>query len=78
METNNYTSKSINVLELENGVLITNQEESFKEMAKYYEHLYTSKDYNLWDIDLDTHMLNTTILKLEQQEANNLEKMLTI
>ena len=40
--------------------------------------MYTSKDHNLWDIDLDTHMLNTTIPKLEQQEANYLEGMLTI
>ena len=78
LETNNYTSKTINVLEQENGVLITNQEEILKETAKYYENLYTSKDHNLWDIDLDTHMLNTTIPKLEQQEANNLEGMLTI
>ena len=78
LETNNYTSKTINVLEQENGVLITNQEEILKETAKYYENLYASKDHNLWDIDLDTHMLNTTIPKLEQQEANNLEGMLTI
>ena len=78
LETNNYSSKTINVLEQENGVLITNQEEILKETAKYYENLYTSKDRNLWDIDLDTHMLNTTIPKLEQQDANNLEGMLTI
>ena len=60
LETNNYTSKTINFLEQENGVLITNQEETLKETAKYYENLYTSKDRNPWDIDLDTHMLNTT------------------
>ena len=42
LETNNYTSKTINVLEQENGVLITNQEEILKEKAKYYENLYTS------------------------------------
>ena len=71
LETNNYTSKTINVLEQENGVLITNKEEILKETAKYYENLYASKDHNLWDIDLDTHMPNTTIPKLEQQEANN-------
>ena len=37
LETNNYTSKTINVLEQENGVLITNQENFLKETAKYYE-----------------------------------------
>ena len=47
LETNNYTSKTINVLEQENGVLITNQEEILKETAKYYENLYASKDHNL-------------------------------
>ena len=50
----------------ENGVLITNQDEILKETAKYYENLYTSKDHNLWDIDLDMHMLNTNIARSEQ------------
>ena len=79
METNNYTSKTINVLEQENGILITNQEEILKETAKYYENLYTSKGNNLGDILIWIHiMLDTTIPKLEQQEANNLEGMLRI
>ena len=39
--------------------------------------MYSSKQHNLNDVDLLMHMQNTGMLKLEEQEASNLEGLLT-
>ena len=78
LESNNYTSKIINVIEKENGEMITNQKEILNETCKYYENLYASKENSQNDIDLNVHMQNINIPKLNGDEASNLEGMLTL
>ena len=78
LESNNYTSKTINVIEKENGEMITNQKEILNETCKYYENLYASKENSQNDIDLNVHMQNINIPKLNGDEASNLEGMLTL
>ena len=58
LESNNYTSKIINVIEKENGDMITNQKEILNETCRYYENLYASKENSQNDIDLNVHMQN--------------------
>ena len=70
--------KIINVIEKENGEMITNQKEILNETCKYYENLYASKENGQNDIDLNVHMQNINIPKLNGGEASNLEGMLTL
>ena len=76
LESNHYTSKVMNVLEHENGEIITKQKDILKETRKYYENLYSSKEHN--DVDILMHMQNTDIPKLEEQEALRLEGFITL
>ena len=78
LESNNYTRKIINVIEKENGEMITNQKEILNETCKYYENLYASKENSQNDINLNVHMQNINIPKLNGDEASNLEGMLTL
>lgn len=78
LESNHYTSKVMNVLEHENGEIITNQRDILTETGKYYENLYSSNEHNLNDVDLLMHMQNTDIPKLEEQEASKLEGFITL
>lgn len=78
LESHNYTSKTINILEKENGEIITNQNDILKEIGTYYENLYTSKDQNLNDIELETYLMNADIPRLDEKEALQLEGSLTL
>lgn len=78
LESHNYTSKTINVIE-QNGKTITDQKEILKETSKYYETLYSSKDNSLNDVDLNIYMQNThTMPTLNDEESLELEGMLTL
>ena len=52
LETNNFTSKVINVIEKDDGEIITDQKQILAETRKYYETLYESKEDTLNDVDL--------------------------
>ena len=58
--------------------MITNQKVILNETSKYYENLYASKENSQNDIDLNVHMQNINIPKLNGDEASNLEGMLTL
>ena len=66
------------MIEKENGEMITNQKEILNETCKYYENWYASKGNSQNDIDLNVHMQNINIPKLNGDEASNLEGMLTL
>ena len=61
------------MIDKENGEMITNQKEILNEICKYYENLYASKENSQNDIDLNVHMQNINIPKLNGDEASNLE-----
>ena len=68
-ETNNFTNKVINVIEKDNGEIITDQKQILTKTCKYYETLYASKESVLSDIDLNDHIQDMTIPKLNEDEA---------
>lgn len=78
LESHNFTSKVINVIEKENGETITNQKEILCEARNYYENLYSSKENSLTNIDLNIYMQNSNSPKLNEEEALRLEGPLTL
>ena len=50
LESIHYNSKVMNVLEHENGEIITKQKDILTETGKYYKDLYSSKEHNLNDV----------------------------
>ena len=78
LETNNFTNKVINVIEKDNGEIITDQKQILIETCKYYETLYASKESVLNDIDLNDHIQDMPVPKLNEDEALKLEGLLTL
>ena len=78
LESHNFSSKIINVIEQENGEHITNQKEILNEASKYYENLYSSRENSLNDINLNIYMQNINMPKLNEQEATELEGEITL
>ena len=76
LESHNYSSKIINVIEQENGEHI-NQKEILHETSKYYENLYSCRENTLNDIDLNIYMQNINMPKLTEEEAEKQEGMVT-
>ena len=77
LESHNYLSKIIPKLELSNGNLITSQSEILSETKLFYENLYSSKDNQLDDVDLNEELNFYNIPKLSIDESNGLEGQLT-
>ena len=77
LKKHNYNSKIIPKLERKDGKVITDQSEIFNDAKMFYEDLYSNKDNNLTVIDLDSLFLNTNIRKLNTEESNKLEGLLT-
>ena len=77
LEKHNYNSKIIPKLERKDGKVITDQFEILNDAKMFYEDLYSNKDNNLTDIDLDSLFINTNIRKLNTEESNKLEGLLT-
>ena len=77
LEKHNYTSKLIPKLEKQNGEIISDQFQILNEAKLFYEELYTSKDEQLTDINLNTLLANTDTKKLNVQESNTIEGFLT-
>ena len=77
LKKHNYNSKIIPKLERKDGKVITDQSEIFSDAKMFYEDLYSKKDNNLTDIHLDSLFLNTNIRKLNTEESNKSEGLLT-
>ena len=75
-ESHNFTSKIIPKLVKENGN--TQQNQILQETEQYYRNLYSSKEGEITDIDLNKLLNNYNIPKLKQNESNNLEGLLTL
>lgn len=78
LESHNFTSKIIPKLVKENGKIITQQNQILQETEQYYKNLYSSKEGEITDIDLNKLLNNYNIPKLNQNESNNLEGLLTL
>ena len=78
LETNNFKSKVINVIEKDDGEIITDQKQILAETCKFYETLYASKENTLNDVDLNAYMQDMNVPKLHEDEALKLEGILTL
>lgn len=77
LETHNYTSKIIHKIETDDGTILTDQNEILEETRKFYDTLYSSRDNNLIDIDLDTEFQNVNLPKLSKLESDSLEGLIS-
>ena len=63
-------------LELADGSIISKQEDILKQSKYFYENLYTSKDDDLLDVDLNGEFSNINIPKLTDTESMSLEGLI--
>ena len=79
LEYYNSVSKIIPKLEQNDGRYITDQSDILIEAKNFYQQLYSSKDEELIDIDLNDDFLNITneIPKINAFESINLEGQIT-
>ena len=77
LETHNFTSKLIPKLRKSNGDFITDQNDILNETKQFYENLFSSRDNDLEDVDLEEELVDCTIPKLNLEESISLEGILT-
>lgn len=53
LEKRNYINKTISKIANDSGVLITNQQEILNEIKYFYQTLYSNKDNDLNDVDIE-------------------------
>ena len=73
LEKHNYASKIIPKLEKNDGKIITDQFEILNETKRFYEELYSSKDNELININLQDLFRNVEIKKLNTEESKAIE-----
>ena len=78
LENYHYTSKIIPKIEMNDGTVITDQNEILRETRHFYETLYSSRDDNLIEIDLETEFRNVNMPKLSKSDSDSLEGLLSI
>jgi len=78
LEKNNYTSKIIPKIEKDDGTIISDQREILDETKAFYQNLYSDRDHNLLDINLEDEMQNLNTPKLSNTESKSLEGNISI
>ena len=78
LESHNYACKIIPKIQKENGEIITDQNQILRETGQYYEQLYKSKEDDLTYINLNDIFSGHNIPKLNKNESDNLEGLLTL
>ena len=77
LENQNYIDKTIKKIQLNNTV-ITDQKSILDKVANFYGALFSNKDTELNDVNLDEKFKNITVEKLNSQESDSIEGLLTI
>lgn len=77
LEKHNFASKIIPKIEKEDGTIIKDQYEILNEVKLFYENLYSDKDIDLTDINLNHLLSECKTKKLIQEEADKLEGVIT-
>ena len=75
LEKNNYQTKTIKRIQLNNGSIIEDQETILETVANFYTNLFSKK--NVEDIELPNLIEEKVIQKLSDIESQNLEGKLT-
>ena len=76
LESRNYLNKTIKRVDC-NGNIITNQKEILAEVKNFYENLYSSREEELIDVDLDQELESFPIPKLDKSRSDSLESPIT-
>ena len=78
LENHNFLKRIIPKLEKDDGSIIKDQHTILEEAKLFYETLYSNKDSQLIDIDLEEEMSSFSgIPKLDMQESQDLDCLLT-
>ena len=77
LEKNNYSSKIIPKIERNDGTFITDQATILEETKLFYKTLYSSKDSELLDTDLEAELEGYSVPKLNIEESMSIEGILT-
>ena len=77
LENRNFISKSITQIEKEDGSIITEKNEIINETKHFYQNLYSSKEDGVCDTDLNDLLLDEDLNKLNKEQADDLEGLLT-
>ena len=78
LESRNFTNKLIPKIEEDNGNVILEQHEILDATKKFYENLYSSREHDIEDIDLNAELDFTDIKKLTDEESEKLEGTISL
>ena len=78
LERKLYIDKTVKKITLDDNTICTDQKKILQHLKSYYGKLFQSKDHDIDDIDLYTHLKKCKINKLNDQQASTLEGELTI
>ena len=76
LEKRNYINKTVTKIIDDTGKNITEQKPILKEIARFYEQLYSSRDHELNNVNLND-LINHPVPKLSKEESQLLEGKLT-
>ena len=77
LETHNCFNKIIPKIEKEDGSFINNQDEILTEVQRFYQNLYSSRDTELLDTDINIELEGLSVPKLNDHESISMEGLLT-
>ncbi|KAK3088083.1 hypothetical protein FSP39_014464 [Pinctada imbricata] len=78
LESRNFTNKLIPKIEEDNGNIISEQHEILEATKKFYENLYSSREHDIEDIDLNAELNFNDIKKLTEEESEKLEGTISL
>ena len=77
LEKHNYSSKIIPKLDLDDGRTIKDQSEILTETKNFYEQLYSCKDFQMTDINLNDLLQNIEVNTLNAEDSEAIEGPIT-
>lgn len=77
LEKRNYINKTISKIANDSGVLITNQQEILNEIKYFYQTLYSNKDNDLNDVDIEEIIDKSLVNILDSNMREKLEGKIT-
>ena len=77
LEKHNYISKTMQSLQKDDGTVLIEQDAILKETEQFYKNLYSSRDSELEDINLNEYV-GQTMKTITDDQANRLEGLLRL
>ena len=77
LEKHNYISKTMHSLQKDDGTVLIEQDAILNETEQFYKNLYSSRDSELEDINLNKYV-GQSMKTITDDQANRLERLLTL